>query len=61
MCIRDRGYHDWSSDGTWLSFNKSDIKETQYQIVLMNWKTKEQKQLTDTTYKSQLSPVFIEK
>jgi TolB protein len=55
------GYHDWSSDGKWLTFNKSDIKETQYHIVLMNWKTKEQKQLTDTTYKSQLSPVFIEK
>ena len=55
------GYHDWSSDGKWLTFNKSDIKETQYHIVLMNWKTKEQKQLTDTTYKSQLSPVFVEK
>lgn len=54
------GYHDWSSDGNWLIFNKSDLKETQYHIVLMNWKTKEQKQLTDTTYKSQLSPVFIE-
>jgi TolB protein len=55
------GYHDWSADGKWLTFNKSDIKETQYHIVLMNWKTKEQKQLTDTTYKSQLSPVFVEK
>jgi TolB protein len=55
------GYHDWSSDGKWLSFNKSDNKETQYHIVLMNWKTKEEKQLTDITYKTQLSPVFIEK
>ncbi|MBS4027949.1 MAG: PD40 domain-containing protein [Ignavibacteriales bacterium] len=55
------GYHDWSSDGKWLTFNKSDVKETQYHIMLMNWATKEEKQLTDTTYKSQLSPVFIEK
>jgi len=55
------GYHDWSSDGKWLTFNKSDVKETQYHIMLMNWKTKEEFQLTDTTYKSQLSPVFIEK
>lgn len=55
------GYHDWSADGKWLTFNKSDRMETQYHIVLMNWKTKEQKQLTDTTYKSQLSPVFVEK
>jgi TolB protein len=55
------GYHDWSSDGKWLTFNKSDIEETQYHIFVMNWKTKEQNQLTDTTYKSQLSPVFLEK
>lgn len=55
------GYHDWSSDGMWLTYNKSDLKETQYHIMLMSWKTKEEKQLTDTTYKSQLSPVFIEK
>ncbi|OFZ09265.1 MAG: hypothetical protein A3D92_12245 [Bacteroidetes bacterium RIFCSPHIGHO2_02_FULL_44_7] len=55
------GYHDWSSDGKWLCFNKADIGETQYHIVLMNWETKEQKQLTDTRYSSQLSPVFVEK
>jgi len=55
------GYHDWSADGKWLTFNKSDIKETQYHIVLMDWKTKEQKQLTDNTYTSQLSPVFVQK
>lgn len=54
------GWHDWSSDGKWLVFNSSDKAETQYHITLMNWKTKEKKQLTDTTYKSQLSPVFIE-
>lgn len=54
------GWHDWSSDGKWLVFNSSDKAETQYHITLMNWQTKEKKQLTDTTYKSQLSPVFIE-
>lgn len=54
------GWHDWSSDGKWLVFNSSDKSETQYHITLMNWETKAEKQLTDTTYKSQLSPVFIE-
>ena len=54
------GWHDWSSDGKWLVYNSSDNAETQYHITLMNWETKEKKQLTDTTYKSQLSPVFIE-
>lgn len=54
------GWHDWSADGKWLVFNSSDKAETQYHISLMNWETKEKQQLTDTTYKSQLSPVFIE-
>ncbi|MDX2067686.1 MAG: hypothetical protein SFV55_04625 [Haliscomenobacter sp.] len=55
------GWHDWSPDGQWLVFNNSDNAETQYHITLMNWKTKAQKQLTDTTYKSQLGPVFVGK
>lgn len=55
------GWHDWSSDGKWLVFNNSDREETQFHITLMNWKTKEQKRLTDTTYTAQQAPVFIEK
>jgi len=53
------GWHDWSPDGKWLVFNSSDWEETQYHITLMNWETKEAKQLTDSTYKAQQSPVFI--
>jgi len=55
------GWHDWSADGKWLVFNSSDWKETQYHITLMNWTTKETKQLTDTTFVTQQSPVFVEK
>ncbi|HSP89128.1 MAG TPA: hypothetical protein VLN45_13410 [Ignavibacteriaceae bacterium] len=55
------GWHDWSPDGKWLVFNNSDIEENQFNITLMNWETKEQKQLTDATFKSQQAPVFIEK
>lgn len=54
------GWHDWSSDGKWIAINNSDNQEKQFHITLMNWETKEKKQLTDTTYKSQLGPVFIE-
>lgn len=54
------GWHDWSSDGKWLVYNSSDKMETQYFITLMNWETKETKQLTDATYRAQLSPVFLE-
>lgn len=55
------GWHDWSPDGNWLVYNSSDIDENQFHITLMNWETKAQKQLTDTTFKSQQAPVFIEK
>jgi TolB protein len=55
------GWHDWSADGRWLVYNNSDNAETQYHITLMNWKTREQKVLTDKTYKSQLGPVFVKK
>jgi TolB protein len=53
------GWHDWSPDGNWLVFDMTVDKSDQYHIMLMNWETKELKQLTDTTYKSQLSPTFI--
>lgn len=55
------GWHDWSPDGEWLVFNASDKAESRYDIVLMNWQTKEKKQLTDSTYKTQQAPVFVEK
>ncbi len=53
------GWHDWSPDGQWLTYSGSDPDENQYHIMLLNWKTKELKQLTDNSYKSQLAPVFV--
>lgn len=53
------GWHDWSADGKWLVFDAANKEETQYHIMLMNWSTREVKQLTDTTYKYQQSPVFV--
>ena len=55
------GWHDWSSDGKWLAYDVSYVEGKQYHIMLMNWKTREKKQLTDSSYKSQLAPVFLEK
>lgn len=55
------GWHDWSSDGKWLVFNNSDNEESQFHISIMNWKTKEQLQLTENQYPAQQSPVFVEK
>ncbi|MBK9270304.1 MAG: PD40 domain-containing protein [Saprospiraceae bacterium] len=55
------GWHDWSPDGQWLTYNGSDHAESQFHIYLMKWSSKETRQLTDNTYKSQLSPVFVKK
>jgi TolB protein len=55
------GWHDWSDDGKWLVYDLSDKESTQYHIMLMNWQTNKSKQLTDTTFKYQYSPVFVSK
>jgi len=52
-------YHDWSPDGKWLVTDVSDANESRYDIALINWKTKEMKILTDTTYQYQQSPNFV--
>ena len=53
------GWHDWSGDGNWITFDMANQDESQYHIMLMNWKTKEVKKLTDSTHKYQQAPVFI--
>lgn len=55
------GWHDWSSDGEWLVFDRSSADESGSDIVLMNMRTKQVRQLTDTTYKIQYAPVFLER
>ncbi len=55
----DQGWHDWSDDGAWLAFEGFDTKQTQFDIYLVNWKTKETKKLTDSTYRNQQAPVFV--
>ena len=52
-------YHDWSPDGKWLVTDISDANELRYDIALINWRTKEIKILTDTTYQYQQSPNFV--
>lgn len=56
----EMGWHDWSNDGKWLAVDMFQPNPKQYHIGLMNWATKEIKILTDTTYKFQNGPVFVE-
>jgi TolB protein len=58
---QSEGWHDWSSDGKWLVYNHSDNEESQFNIVIMNWKTKQQQQVTENQFSAQQSPVFVEK
>lgn len=59
---KDEVYHDWSPDGRWLAFDQyQDTVSHQYHIVLMDWKSKETRILTDTLIRTQLAPVFVEK
>lgn len=56
----DEGWHDWSHDGEWLVFDSRDGVSGRYDIMLMNYSTKEVKKLTgDSSMKYHQSPVFI--
>jgi len=50
-----------SADGNFLVYNSAYAEESQFHIMLMDWKTKEKKQLKDDTSKSQQAPVLVEK
>lgn len=56
----DEGWHDWSPDGEWLAFDSRDDASGRYDIILMNYKSKEVKKLTgDSGLKYHQSPVFV--
>ena len=56
----DEGWHDWSPDGEWLVFDSRDEATGRYDIMLMNYSTKEVKKLTsDSAFKYHQAPVFV--
>ncbi len=54
------GWHDWSPDGKWLAIEVFDKDQTEFDIVLMNYKTKTVTMLTDSSYTFEQAPVFYE-
>ena len=56
---QEEGWHSWSPDGKWLAIELFDAHQTQFNIGLLDWHTKEMKVLTDSTYKYQQAPVFV--
>ena len=56
----DEGWHDWSPDGEWLVFDSRDAATGRYDLMLMNYKTKEIKNLTGASaFKYHQAPVFV--
>ncbi len=56
----DEGWHDWSEDGEWLAFDSRDETTGRYDIILMNFRTKEMKKLTEkSAFKYHQAPVFL--
>jgi TolB protein len=55
------GWHDWSPDGNWLTFDMASENNDQYHIMLMNMKSGELRQITGSEYRVQLAPTFIRK
>ena len=53
------GFHSWSSDGEWLAMDKSTHDGKQFDIYLMNYKTKKEIRLTDSD-KTEQAPVIVE-
>ena len=55
---QNEGRHHWSPDGKWLAVELFDDAQTTYDIYLLNWKTQELLQLTDSPRYEQ-APVFV--
>jgi TolB protein len=53
------GWHSWSSDGEWLAMDKSTSQGKEFDIYLMNYKTRKETRLTDSN-KTEQSPVIVE-
>ncbi len=53
-------WHDWSPDGKWLAVEMFPDENTPSDIYLVNWKSKELKQLTSSEGYEQ-APVFVGK
>jgi TolB protein len=52
------GWHNWSADGKWLVMDKSTYEGKDFDIYLMNFKTKKTTRLTDS-WKTEQGPVFV--
>lgn len=57
--LQNEGYHDWSPNGRWLALELFDDAQSLFNIYLLDFQTKELKQLTDSERYEQ-APVFVE-
>jgi len=55
---RSSGWHSWSDDGRWLVMDRSTHEGKEFDIYLMNYKTKKLTRLTDDP-KTEQAPVIV--
>jgi TolB protein len=56
----EEGWHDWSPDGEWIVFDSRDKTSGRYDVMLMNYGTKELKKLTGpSNLITHQAPVFV--
>lgn len=53
------GWHDWSPDGEWLVLDMYDNLQTEFDIYLINWETKQTRRLTYNLDLEQ-APCFVQ-
>lgn len=54
----NEGWHSWSPDGQWITYDGSDLENKNFDIYLLNRSTKEVKKLTDD-WRTEQAPVFV--
>ena len=56
----DEGWHDWSPDGEWLAFDSRESASGRYDLMLLNFRTKELRKMTGSSQmKYHQAPVFV--
>jgi TolB protein len=55
----NEGWHAWSPDGQWITYDGSDLKSTTYDIYIMKANGTEIKKLTDS-WQFEQAPIFAE-
>jgi TolB protein len=55
----NEGWHAWSPDGQWITYDGSDLSNEHFDIYLMRWDGSEVKKISDD-WRTEQAPIFAE-